>query len=65
MASRPGPVAVGLKLGDLGFWHRRRTLWIWCRDLVCSDWAETVSRHGFEVATWDGLLELRPENLRL
>ena len=27
--------------------------------------AEAMSRHGIEVATWDGLLELRPENLRL
>ena len=27
--------------------------------------AEAASRHGFEVATWDGLLELRLEKLRL
>ena len=26
---------------------------------------EAASRHGFEVMTWDGLLELQPENLRL
>ena len=38
MASRPGWVAVGLRLGDQGFWRRLRTLWI-------------GSRHRFEVAT--------------
>ena len=65
MESRPDWVAVGLRLGDLGFWRRRRTLRIWCRDLVCSDWAETASRHGFEVVMWDSLLELRPMNVRL
>ena len=34
----------------------RLGLWRWCRDLVCSVWAEKVSRPHFEVATWFGLL---------
>ena len=30
----------------------------WRRDLVCFDWAETASRHGFDVTTWTTVWEV-------
>ena len=71
MASRPGWVAVGLRLGAWDFASQEDTVNLVSRPRleVATSFvligAEAMSRHGIEVATWDGLLELRPENLRL
>ena len=69
MASRPGWVAEGLKLGDLKFWSVGVDVatWVaarevatrkWRRDLVCFGWVETALRHEFDVATWAAVWEV-------
>ena len=49
-------------------WSRKGPLGVWCRDISLvaqSGLTSLVLRHGFEVAKWVGLLELRPENFGL
>ena len=67
LRSRPGLVEAGtgwpwLRHGGSVEEQREVATRKWRRDLVCFGWAETVSRHGFDVATWAAVWEVATWN---
>ena len=63
LRSRPGLVEAGtgwpwLRHGGSLEEHREVATRKWRHDLVCFGWAETASRHGFDVATWAAVWEV-------